>query len=114
MAKTIPVLINTKVPVGTGRAFYLGNIGAITTNTYTTGGSALEEGTGSRYKIPGKIDAIFNLAGGCQASWVPSTELVKLQLNGTTEGSVEAQFGSAKEMKGVLPEGTGVIILGDG
>lgn len=54
----LEVSLDQRIPIGSGRAIYIGSV--VTAGTeYPTGGASLEEASTSRHKLPERFDWIF-------------------------------------------------------
>lgn len=105
-AHTIQLTVNEKIPVGKGRALYLGTAEGGT--GYETGGVAVaEEPTNSRYSMPARFDNL-NVQGLLVSQWTPKPQLLKLLANNTVtakkSGFVEYENGET--MATLVPAGT--------
>lgn len=110
-AKKIEVSLQTKIPIGSGRAFYLGT--ALGGAEYVTGGVTFANETGARYAPPEKFDYVW-IGGGVIAAAV--TNLVKIFAETTVATSTETpltEFKSAATLATPIPAGTPIMILGD-
>lgn len=95
-ANEIQLTVTQRLPIGSGRAIYVGT--ATGGTGYATGGATLgEEPTNSRAKLPEKLDWLKIEALGAQAVFVaPGT--VKLFGASTSEGTVAVEFKNAATM----------------
>lgn len=109
-ANAIEVRLDTKVPIGYGRAMYFGSVTAAGT-AYATGGAALED-NGGRYGVPTRIDSIE--IGGLLPVSLVAPNKVKVLSNATVTakktGFVEYENGET--LATAFAAGTTVKIIG--
>ena len=107
--EVIKVFLHTKIPIGTGRAIYLGT--ATGGSEYATGGVTLSEETGSRYKPPERCDNITISAIGLTPYFIAPNKVGIGKAEATEAGGT--QIGAAKTMATAIPAGTVIQIVGD-
>jgi hypothetical protein len=111
-AHKIQITVTDKVPLGNGRALYLGT--ALGGAEYEAGGAALEEeATNSRFKLPERLDNVV-ISGLMQGQWVKGTQKYKLLANAAVTakktGFVEYEAGETAATP--IPAGTPFQAIG--